>query len=525
MEIRKINVWKILSYIFIGLIISPIIYIFTNSFKPNSELTNHIFEFLLKEYMLNTLMILIPTIILTLLIGVGLAYFETFYDFKFRKFFRYTNFLSFAIPSYLFAYIYVDFLTGPLHIFLKKYDMNIYLDIANIKGAIFILSISFYPYVYITSRAYMKRISMDLIYSSKLLGQSTFQTFYKVILPVSRPAIITGLMLVIMETLNAFGVPFFFGIRVFSTGIYDSWINYYDLDGANKLSIILIGIVILFLFLEQYSRRKIKYSLSRNSKVKREELKGVKHILVLIFFFSVFFITLLFPIIYILRWLYLSIDYLSISDVLINTKNSLYILFTSILFIIIIALFLTNINRLDKNKWLMNKLSSIGYSMPGSVIAIGFLSIFISIDLFMIEKGITDSMILIKSPLIIIFAYTTRFLSLAYTPIESSIEKTGNSLHESARLLGMSKLKIFFKVDIFMQKTAILSAILLMSIEIIKEMPLAAMLLSNSTLSIQMKNYASDEELVLVGLPALILITITLVLISIYNYLDTKGEE
>ncbi|WP_066901017.1 ABC transporter permease [Streptobacillus notomytis] len=525
MEIRKINVWKILSHILIGLIISPIIYIIINSFKPNSDLTNHIFEYLLKEYVINTAFILIPTVFLTFIIGVGLAYFETFYDFKFRNFFRYTNFLSFAIPSYLFAYIYVDFITGPFYVFLKKHGVNMYLDIANIKGAIIMLSIAFYPYVYITSRAYMKRISMDLIYSSKLLGQSNFQTLYKVILPVSRPAIITGLMLVIMETLNAFGVPFFFGIRVFSTGIYDSWINNYDLDGANKLSVILIIIVLFFLFIEKLSRRKIKYCTGKNIKIKREKLKGIKHILVLSFFFTVFFFTLLFPIIYIFRWVYFSIGYVYIKDVLINTKNTLFILFYTAIFVLIFALFLTNVNRLSKRKWIINKLSSVGYSIPGSVIAIGFLSIFIGIDLILINSGITENMLLIKSPLILVFAYTTRFLSLAYTPIESSIEKNGNSLHESSRLLGMGKLKTFFKVDIFMQKIAIISAALLLSIEIIKELPLAALLLTKTTLSIQMKNYASDEELVLIGVPALILISITLVLICIYNHFDMKGED
>ncbi|CAM3059911.1 iron ABC transporter permease [Streptobacillus felis] len=525
MEIKKIDVWKILSYILIGLIISPIIYIFINSFKPNSELTNHIFDFLLKEYIINTTLILIPTVIFTLIIGFGLAYFETFYEYKFRSFFRYTNFLSFAIPSYLFAYIYVDFLTGPLHLFLGKYGFNVYIDIANIKGVIFILSISFYPYVYITTRAYMKRISMDLIYSSKLLGQSNFQTLYNIILPLSRPAIITGIMLVIMETLNAFGVPYFFGIRVFSTGIYDSWINNYDLDGANKLSLILIIVVLLFLFIEKLSRRKIKYVFNKNTKIKRKKLIGIKHILVLLFFFSVFLFTLFFPILYIFRWMYLSIGYVYFSDILINTKNTLGILMYSSFFVLFIAIYLTNTNRLDKKKWIINKLSSIGYSIPGSVIAVGFLSIFISIDLLLIKLGITESMTLIKSPIIIIFAYTTRFLSLSYNPIESSIEKNGNSLHESSRLLGMNRLNTFFKVDIFMQKTAIISSFLLLSIEIIKEMPLASMLLSNNTLSIQMKNYASDEELVLVGFPALVLISITLFLISVYNYIDMKGEE
>lgn len=527
MEIRKLKFWENLSYILLGLIVSPIIYIFFNSFKKNSELTDHIIEFLLKEYIINTLLILIPVMIFTLCIGVGLSYFETFYEYKFRKFFKYTNILSFAIPSYLFAYIYVDFLTGPVYLFLKNFGINWYIDIANIKGAIFILTISLFPYVYISTRSAMKKISMDLIHTSKLLGKNSFKTFLHLILPLTKPAIISSSLLVMMETLNAFGVPFFFGIRVFSTGIYDAWINYYDLDGAMKLSSILLSFVLFILFMEHLLKSKIKYETLKISPIKRIKLKGIKEVFVILFHLIIFIFSLLLPLLYLIRWLFLAINHIYYKDILQYTKLTFYVLFISSFIIIILALFLTNITRLKntKRKILFNKIATLGYSVPGSVIAVGFLSIFISIDLFLIEKGYIESMWLIKSPIIILFAYTTRFLSVAYLPIENSIEKTGNVLHNSSRILGYSHLKTFFKVDIFMLKGAILSSFLLVSIEIIKEMPLAAMLLSSNTLAVQMKHYASDEELSLIALPAIILIFFTFIFINLYNYIDMKGED
>lgn len=522
MEIKKINFGNILSYIVLALVVSPILYIFIKAFNPNTELTKHIFKYLLKEYMINTFLILIPTVFFTFIIGVSLAYFETFYEYKLRNFFKYINVLCFALPSYLLSYIYVDLLDGIV------YNLTgIYVDIANIKGAIFILSIAFFPYVYICSRSSMKKISMDIIYTSKMLGSGSIKTFFKIILPMSRLSIISGLMLVVMETLNSFAVPYFFGIRVFSTGIYDAWINYYDLDGAVKISAILICIVIFILFIEQLSKKNIVYDTREIVKIKRVKLSLFRESLVILYMFIISLFSFFIPLYAIFRWLILSIKYNKYSDIFIYTKTTIYVLIVSVLVIIIVALFLTNINRFKKNKskYIINKIANIGYSIPGSVIAIGFLSIFISLDLFLIKKGITDSMLLIKSPLIIVLAYMTRFLSVAYIPLESSIEKTGNNIHYSSRILGMSHIKTFFKIDIYQQKLAIISAFLLLSVEIIKEMPLAAMLLNQSTLAVKMKNYASDEELVLIAFPAIILVLIAGILIYIYNSMDTKDDK
>lgn len=485
-----------------------------NVFKENSELSEHIFNNLLKKYILNTMLILIPTTFISLLLGFLSAYFEVFFEYRFRAFFKYMNILSFAIPSYIFAYIYVDIFSS--YIYTK---FSIYYDIANIKGAIFILSISFYPYVYIVSKAYMKKISMDLIYVSKTLGKSNIYTFFKVILPISRPALVVGSSLVIMEVLNSFGVPYFFGIQVFSTGIYETWINYYDLDGAMKLSAVLLIFVLILLLFENYFRKPFIYNERKIVKIKREKLIGYKEILVILFYLSIFIFSLLIPFLYLLRWVKYSYTDIYLKDMLRLSFNTLSILFFSSILILMLALFLSNVSRLYKRKysWIIDKLVSLGYSIPSSITAIGFLSIFIFIDKLILK----DELFFSKSVIVIVFAYATRFLSLAYNGIKASINKIGNNYHESSRLLGKSALKTFFKVDIYMLKGSIFSAFLLVSIEILKEMPIAALLLNRNTLAIQMKNYAQDERLAMVAIPSLILISICMFLLVLYN----KGEE
>lgn len=511
---NEINVWIGLSYLILFIIVSPLFYIFLNSFKKNTEITENIFKYLLKDYVVNTLILVVFTTLFSIVIGFLIAYFEVFYDYKFKKILRTCNLLSFAIPSYIFGYIYTDIFTS-----FSLVHFNIYIDIQNIYGSIAILTIAFYPYVYIVSKSYLKKISMNLVYSSQLLGKNSIQTFFKLIIPLSKAPILLGGSLVFMETLNAFGVPFFFGLPVFSTGIYDSWIGYYDLDGAIKLSSILMFFVLLILFCQKILFRNIFFYNTGEYEIKSLKLNGLKEIGVLSFIFFVVVISFIIPVLYLFRWVKYSYKYIFFREVYNWTLNTLFILIVSSLLILIISIFTTNVKRGRKNRgdFIIDSLSTVGYSTPSSIIAIGFLSIFIFIDRSLFE----NKFIFINSIVPIVFAYSTRFLSLSYNNINTHILKIGNSYHESSRLLGKSHLYTFFNVDLPMLKSSIISSFLLVSIEILKEMPIVALLYNKNTLSIQMKNYASDERLSMVGIPALILISITSILILIYN----KGEN
>lgn len=520
MEIKKNKVLELISYILLGLIISPIIYIFLNTFKSKSEYHDLIFDNLYNEYVYNTLVITLGVLFLTLVIGISLAYFESFYEYRFRRFFKYTNLLTFSIPSYILGYIYVDIFTGPIYLFTNKY-----IDIANIKGAIILLSISFYPYVYIVMRGYFKKIPFELIENSKLLGKGNFETLKKIILPISRPAIVIASSLVIMETVNAFGLPNFFGIRVFSTIIYEAWVNYFDLNTAIKLSTIIICIIFVILFVEDRLRKNTKYEFCVSyRKIRRNTLSKKKEYILIGYLFFIFSISFMIPIIYIFRLFILSIEHIDYYKIIFLTRNTLSILIFSSISILFIASFISNIFR-KKNNIFVDKLATIGYAIPSTVIAIGFLSLFLFIDNLLIDYNITNDFVLIKSPFIITLAYSTRFLSLAYNNIKTEIKKIGDKYHESSRLLGKGILKTYFYIDLPMQKIAVISSFLLVSIEIIKELPLASLLLIKNTLATQIKNYASDEEMVLIAPLSLILIFICFILILIYTYLEEKEEK
>lgn len=516
MEVKKS---EIVSYMLLGLILSPIIYIFFNIFKENSEYSNQIFEYLVSEYIYNTFIVVIFVTLLATSIGIFLAYFETFYEYRFRIFFKYVNILAFSIPSYLLAYIYSDMFTGPIY-----YYFNINFDIANIKGMIVLLSFSFYPYVYLIARSYMKKISPNIIYVAKTLGKSNFEIFLTIILPISKVAIISAMMLVIMESVNSFGIANYFGIEVFSTGIYKAWINAYDLDAAIKLSAIIMICIFMIIFIERIYRNRFKYEFQyTNQPLKREKLSKIKEIIIVSAMFLIFSFSFLIPLIYIFRLFYYSLEYIEILDISRYTLNSIKITFLSSISIILVSLFILTVFRLKKNKyrWLISSISSLGYSIPGVVIAIGIISIVITLDKYFIKLNIS----LLNSIFVILIAYMSRFMSLAYNNIDAGMKKIGNNYHLSSRILGKNSFYTFLKIDLFMLKNVIASSFLLVSIEILKELPLANLILSDNTLAIQISNYAKDEDMVLAAPLSLIMILITFLLLVIYNFIEKRGEK
>lgn len=497
MEVKN----KIIVNILIFLIFLPIIYLFTNIFSENNELTIFIFSVMLPKYLKNTSIILIMTILLTLTLGILTAYFESFYEYRVRKFFKYMVIFSFAIPSYVLAYTYYE-------------NFNI----ANIYGVIFIYSISFFPYVYLFSRNFFQNMPLELIENAKLLGKSNVNIFFNIIIPISQMAIMSGLILVVAEVLNDFGVANYLGVQVFSTGIYEAYYSDFDIVTANKLSIIVIFIIFFILFINYFLKRRKGYYIKSLRNIKRERLSLRSEILVTIYFIVLFLISFIYPLAILIKWLKLDISRLKI-EFLYYTINSIELMLKSSVFIIIVALILTNIDRLDKNKSKLKNLLTIGYVLPGVTIALAFLQVFIEIDKFVFK----EYLFLSNSAFLIILAYTTRFINIPYFNFKSNILKTGNVYHENSRLLGKSRLKTFFSVDFYLMKKSIINAFLIVSIEIIKELSLTNILSKKTTLAIAINNYAGNEDIYLTSAPSLIIIVISFILIYIYNK-EEKNE-
>ncbi|SHJ53426.1 ABC transporter permease [Paramaledivibacter caminithermalis] len=536
---HSLNSWSILSFIFISLIIFPNLNILMNLINKPNENWTHIKTYLLNDYIINSMILVIFTGILTTIIGISLSWIISAYDFPGRKFFEWGLILPLAIPPYIAAYTYNGILdyTGVIQATLRNH-FNIqlsqkYFDIMSMKGSIFIFTIFLFPYVYIITKSFLEKQSAALIENARLLGRSQLEIFIHVVLPISRASIIGGVSLVILEVLNDYGVVKFFGITTFSTAIFKTWFGMGDIDSAVRISAILLLIVFAILLIEKLFRGRKKYSFS-NTKfrpITRKELKDVKGILAFLFCFAVFSLGFLIPTLQLAHWSLMT--YKKILDIEFwrFTFSSLSIALLSAGLIIIIAIIIANYCRMNDNflSKLYSKTTAVGYSIPGAVIAIAVIIFFIALDnkLFWLYKLIdknSSKLVLSTSITMLIFAYIIRFLAIGFNSIESGFEKIGKKFSEASRTLGMNITETFLKVDFKMIKPSIISGFILVFVDILKELPLTLILrpFNFNTLATKSFEYANDEMIHEASVSSLIIIIISIISIYIFNKASDK---
>ena len=530
----RYNFW-LFSSILIALIVA--LPIFTVSFSFLSETSNYFIilknTFLL-EYIFNSLTILIFVILITFTLGVISAYYISFYEFPFSNFFSWALILAFAVPGYIYAFSIIAFFEnyGTAFSLLKFFfgDGNynaIIPKIDGIPGSIIGISFSLFPYVYVLTRTSFYYQSNNYIEVGKNLGLSEKETFFKIVLPSARPAIIAGLALVSMECLSDFGTVSFFSVNTLTTGIYNSWLSFDDLNTANQISFVLL-LFILFLFsIEIYSRKEARYHQpGRGFKpINKIRLVNKKAILPISFCSIVFFISFVFPVSQMIYWTIKFPKYIQDINILKINLNTLLLVGLASLFIVFISLFINYGSRVSKSKILnyLTNFSISGYAIPGVILAVAFITFFSNLSDFLTENFNTRSTksFFIGSILGLVLAYFIRFFSLSFNGIKSSYEKINNSIDESAYLLGYSKVKTFLKIHIPFLKTNIILIMLLISLEVIKELPITMILrpFNFETFATQTYIYASQDLLEAAALPALFLIfwsTILILLSSRY---------
>jgi iron(III) transport system permease protein len=312
MFLKKINIWYISSFIISLIVALPILTVFGSFFDPTGNYSTILKNTFLYEYILNSFILLIGVLTLTFLIGVTCAYLVSFHNFPGVSFFRWALILSFAVPAYIYAYSLTAFFEnyGTAYSILKnlfgEINYNPYIPkFDGMLGAILSISFSLFGYVYVLTRTSFYYQSQNLIELGKNLGFSKKKSFFKIILPSARPAIVAGLLLVAMETLSDFGSVSFFGVSTLTTGIYNAWISFDDLILANRLSFYLLVFILVLFVLENLSRKKAQYHTPIKSGIKKKssiDLKGKKAFLACLFCSVVFFISFLFPVLQMLYW-------------------------------------------------------------------------------------------------------------------------------------------------------------------------------------------------------------------------------
>ena len=351
---------------------------------------------------------------------------------------------------------------------------------------------------------------------SKTLGISKFRMIKTIIFPLSRPAIFIGISLVAMETLSDFGTVSFFGISTLTTGIYNSWFIFDDIQTSNLLSIVLLSFILCLFYVENKFEKKKKFhdSSTKLKKIKPKHLKGFYNFLAFFICFLIFFISFIFPVLQMIYWSIIHSKYFNNFDLLALNLNSLFLILTTSSILLSFA-FLCNFgNRLLKNNFLniISNLSISGYAIPGILISIAVITIFSTVSDFL---NIELKSVLIGSFIGLIFGYFFRFYSIAFNGIKSNYLKINYQIDESGYLLGLSKVKMFSKVHFPILKKNTFFIFILISLEIIKELPITLILrpFNFETFSTKAFEYASQDLIEAAALPSLFLVLWTTILI------------
>ncbi|MBH0230478.1 iron ABC transporter permease [Halobacillus sp. KCTC 3957] len=535
------NIWSVLSLIIVILILMPNLTILVNFFTQKAENWGHIQEFILPDLIKNTSLLIVFTGFLTVMIGTSLAWLVSAYDFPMKAFFKWALILPLAIPPYIAGYTYNGIMnyTGVIQTTLRnRWDVTVdqkYFDILTLPGAVFIFTIFLFPYVYTITRAFLSNQSASLVENARLLGRNPWEVFFKIVLPISRGAIVGGVSLVLLEVLNDYGVVQFFGVPTFSTAIFQTWFGMNDLNSAIKLSATLMFIVFSILILEKVLRGRKKYS---NTTAKARpltpiRLQGLQAWVAFSYCLVIFLLGFMIPFVQLVDWMFLTFHKIASPEFKSLIWNSLLVSFVGAAMIVVFAVIIANFSRMHQS--ILSKSAArvtiLGYSIPGAVIAVGISTVFIQIDNYLFSFyetiGMEPTLFLSTSLFMLISAYVIRFLAIGYNSIESGFDKIGNKYTEASRMLGMNLTKTFFKVDLRMIKGPLISGFILAFIEILKELPLTLILrpFNFDTLSTKAFQYAGDEQIHEASLASIIIVIICGIAIYIFHQVLEKEPK
>jgi iron(III) transport system permease protein len=502
----------------LGLLFSlPVLTIFISSVPSLggvvSPVWKHLVDTVLSDYILNSLWLMLGVSLGTLLIGVSTAWLTSICDFPGRKFFQWSLLLPLAFPAYIIAYTYTGMLdfSGPVQSLLRdlfSWGARDYWfpEIRSLGGAIIMFSLVLYPYVYLLARAAFLEQSSLTLEASKSLGKGNWASFYSVALPMARPAIIAGLSLALMETLADFGTVEYFGVSTFTTGIYRTWFGLGDSVAATQLSSILLIFVFTLFALERWSRKQSKYYQQNAKKMQYQRIQLSTH--------QAWLATLmcLTPLLlgFALPFIQLSVWSWQSAQEMINVAffklafNSLLLAIITAFIALVIALFMGFGQRLHYSPLsrIAIRVTSMGYAVPGTVIAVGVLIPFTwldnSIDDFSRHYfDFSTGLIFSGTLFALVFAYLVRFLSVSIGTVESALEKIKPSIDEASCSMGCSGFSMLRKIHLPIMKTSLLTALLLIFVDILKELPATLLLrpFNFNTLAVRAYELASDERL------------------------------
>lgn len=505
------------------IVLVPILSIFFEIALGDYSLLSHFFEYLFLNYLKDTLIVSIGVLCLSLFIATISAWIVANYRFAFSKFFEYALMLPLAIPAYIFSFCYVGIMehNGYFH-----QIFGVRLDFMNAYGAIFVLSLSLYPYIYMFAKTSFKTQSQTIFDACRVFKISSFAMFYKVGIFIARPAIIGGAMLVLMETLSDYGTAAYYGVRTFSAGIFKLWFDLGDSYSAAFLAGMLMVFVFILMIFEHLNKSKKSYSFNTHNISKFSKpirLRGVAGAAAFLWCFVVFSLAFLFPFMWLLYWSVATIGDFS-SEFTQMALNSLLLAVVASVLITAVSFFLVFATRVIKNRTLntfLLKSTSLGYALPGASLGLCVMIVFGYFDRNYATTFLSSGFF------VLIFGYIVRFLATSIYAVESGYAKIPPTIDDATKMMDKRPARLFFGVHFPLLRHFLFLSLIVVFIDIIKELPLTLILrpLGFETLGIRAFFYAADERLYAAAMPSFIIVCLSLVAVVCLEKISRKKYE
>ena len=516
------NPWVIFPFLIFLVFLSPLLVVVASLFGNYSDNWNHLLTYVLSSYVFNSLFLIFGVSIIASILGVGSAWIVSNYNFLGKSFFEWALILPLAVPPYILAYTFTglfDSYGSANNLVRELFSLNsnyiFFPNIRNIYGAIIVFSFTLYPYIYLATRMALINQSRSILEVGKTLGLNKLGIVFKLALPMIRPAIIAGLMLVIMETLSDFGAVEHFAIPTFTTGIFRTWYGLYDLQTAMQLSSLLLIFVTFFIFIERLSRKNISYTSGSPiyGEIMKVKLKGYKNILAFLICLIPLLVGFVLPILELSNWaINYKLDFFN-EDFLKNSANTIYLAVIAAIFCTFLTLLMNFSIRVQKNNFLffMSSSLTLGYAIPGLILAIGIMQIFNFLDNYFFST--LFNFVLTGSILGLVIAYIIKAYALSNSVIEPAYLRVSPYMDDIAKTLNASNLKLLKNIHLPLLKTSFLTSIVLVISEVIKELPATLILrpFNFDTLAVSTYIYASEERMYEAAAPSIAIVLVGLI--------------
>ena len=528
------SVYRFFTIIAALFIATPLVFMLVAWLLPTDNGLGYLIRHgLIFQYSTNSVLIAVLTGFFTLIIGVFTAWAVTMWEFPARRLLSWLLILPFAMPAYVLAMIYSRLLqsAGPVQSYIREtfgvsFGEYYFPEIHSLPGVIFILSICLYPYVYLMARAAFLTQSKHIIETAEMLGLSRRHLFFKLALPLSRPALITGVALVMMEALADYGVVSFFGVPAFTTGIFRLWQGFYDPVAASRLASIMMIIVLAVLWLERHGRGKAHYanSVVLYHPLVKMPIIGAKRWLITLLCLLPIIVGFIAPFAFLLMVSMTQLEIFATSSLWSAAFNSLKLgVITALIATIIGTLFVYAL-RNDRSLWLSMavRLATSGYAIPGSIIAVGLLLFLVTL-----QNDVLDGRFFLTGSILgIVWGCVLRFLTISFNNSEAGMNRITAHMDAAATMLGASRIKILTNIHLPILKANLISGFILVFIDTLKELPATLLLrpFNFNTLAIRSYELAMDDLLSHAAPNALMLVMISLVSIWLLNRQFAKAR-